>query len=107
MDIRWVPYNGLVENIQSDLEMIMLYSSPTEGVSLVDINRYLADMSLVYAKLYSYKTKKLIGEIIDEIYRKNDQFLGVTLRNAFKNKQYIGLSKIEELLKEFMVPEID
>ena len=107
MEIRWVPYNGVAESIQTDLEMIMLYSSPTEGVTLGDIHRYVADISLIYAKLYSYKTKKFSSEIVGEIYRKNDEFFAVTLRSAFKDNQHISLHKVEELLQQFMLPEID
>lgn len=106
MEIRWVPYSSIAENIQTDLEIIMLYSNPTEGVTLSDIHRYVADISLIYAKLCSCKNKMLTSEIVGEIYNKNDEFFEIALKNTFKDIQQISLLKAAELLQQFMVPDI-
>lgn len=105
MAIQWVPYKSFLEDISSDLEVLMLYSSPSEGVSLKDIYQYVCCLNLIYCKLCTEKTGENLDELVSESYRQNDEFLGITLRKAFKDKHHISLHEVVKLLENFKIPQ--
>lgn len=111
MNIRWVSYNSLGRNLQSDMEKIMLYDSPSQGVCLTDIFRYIADIAFIYSNIYARRIlqsadKADADRVFVEIYRENDEYLAI-LKNAFAEKNYISIKETEELLRKFQVPKID
>lgn len=106
MEFRWIPYRGIAGCIEDDLEILMLYSSPIQGISSVDIYNYLSAITLVYSKIIAIRRGYWVTKVASEIAFKNRGFYEKTLPKAFENNRYIGLSKTEELLSNFLVPEI-
>lgn len=106
MGFQWNPYRGITGCIEDDLEILMLYSSPTQGVSKVDIHQYLNSVTLVYSKIITITRGYSTTKVANEISFKNREFYEKDLPKAFENGRYIGISKTEELLTKFLVPEI-
>lgn len=106
MGFQWVPYRGIAGCIGDDLEILMLYSNPVEGVAAIDIYHYLNAVTLVYSKIVAITRVYSVTEVASEIASKNRVFYEKVLPKAFENSKYIGISKTEELLAKFLVPEI-
>lgn len=106
MGFQWNPYRGIAGCIEDDLEILMLYSSPTQGVSKVDIHQYLNSVTLVYSKIIAITRGYSTTKVANEISFKNREFYEKDLQKAFENGRYIGISKTKELLTKFLIPEI-
>lgn len=108
---QWVPYDSLGRNLDTDMEKIMLYTSPGKGISLGDIYRYLANISFIYADLYTRlvmksKNKADVDEVFAEIYSKNDEFFSF-VKNTMVDRGYVTVKKAEEIISKFEVPNIE
>lgn len=111
MEKQWLPYNSLGQDLESDMEKIMIYNSPGQGVSLEDIYRYLADISFIYANLYAKivlksKNKLDADQVYTEIYNQNDEFLA-GLKKTMMDKKFITVQEAEKIISQFKVPSID
>lgn len=106
MGFRWIPYRGILGCIEDDLEILMLHSSLTQGVSKVELYQYLNSVTLVHSKIIAITRGDSTTKVASEIYSKNKDFYEKILPKAFENSKYIGISKTEELLTKFLVPEI-
>lgn len=102
MKIQWVFYKSLGRNMQSDLEKIMLYTNPSQGIYMEDMYRYISDICFIYACICS-SSKEDVDIIYEEIYRRNENFLS-NLQNVFSDKKYITLKEAEQFLSQFQVP---
>lgn len=111
MEKQWLPYNSLGQDLESDMEKIMIYNSPGQGVSIEDIYRYLADISFIYANLYAKivlksKNKLDADQVYTEIYNQNDGFLA-GLKKTMMDKKFITVREAEKIISQFKVPNID
>ena len=108
---QWVPYDSLGRNLDTDMEKIMLCTSPGQSISLGDIYRYLANISFIYADLYTRlvmksKNKADVDEVFAEIYSKNDEFFSL-VKNTMVDRGYVTVKKAEEIISKFEVPNIE
>ena len=109
MRIRWVSYQELGSNLQSDLEKLMLYTDPSQGICIDDMYRYIADICLVYAYTYSKSVcnsnkQEDVNFIFQEIYKRNENFIR-NMMDAFSTKKYMTLIEVQQLLSQFKVPQ--
>ena len=110
MEKQWIPYSSLGRDLESDMEKIMLYTSPSQGVSIVDIYRYLADISFIYANVYAgsvlkSKNKLDVDQTYTEIYNQNDELLA-SLKETMRDKNFITVQEAEKIISQFKVPYI-
>ena len=109
MKIRWVLYQSLGRNLQSDFEKIMIYTDPSQGIYMEDMYRYISDICFIYACIFSRTAlnsskKENVDLIYEEIYRRNENFLS-NLQDVFSGKKYITIKEAEQFLAKFQVPK--
>lgn len=103
--MEFVSYTGIAGSIQEDMEILMLHSSATstDSVEVLDLYRFLQDISLVLAIEIKRKTGKEVRETLDEIYVQNHRFYVVFFQQATK----ISKEEAQALLEMFIIPKIE